>query len=149
VVVVHPTSPSPHLLTQKKERKKGKKRKNCLRLQDTGGVIRFLFGACSNKKMNLKNLFMPLIPPRLQQRLAEANRFQVGSGNAGSLTGKLRELVDAAIRRRENISCVEETRWAGQKAKEVENTCFKLWYSRSVDTTSSVGVLTIRASKRE
>ena len=35
--------------------------------------------------------------------------------------GKLRELVDAAIRRRVNILCVQETKWKGQKAKEVED----------------------------
>jgi hypothetical protein len=57
--------------------------------------------------------------------------------------------VDAAIRRSENISCVEETRWAGQKAKEVENTGFKLWYSMSVDTTNSVGVLIHKSLERE
>ena len=42
--------------------------------------------------------------------------------------GKLRELVDVAIRRRVNILCVQETKWKGQKAKEVEDTSFKLWY---------------------
>ena len=59
---------------------------------------------------------------RRARKLAEANRLRVGSWNVGSLTGKLRELMDAAIRRRVNILCVQETRWAGQKAREVENT---------------------------
>jgi exonuclease III len=54
---------------------------------------------------------------------------RLGSWNVGSLTGKLRELVDTAIRRRVNILCVQETKWTGQKAKEVENTSFKLWYT--------------------
>ena len=43
---------------------------------------------------------------RRARKLAEANRLRVGSWNVGSLTGKLRELVDAAIRRRVNILCV-------------------------------------------
>ena len=46
--------------------------------------------------------------------------------NVGSLTGKLKELVDTATRRRVNILYVQETKWKGQKAKEVDNTGFKL-----------------------
>jgi exonuclease III len=44
------------------------------------------------------------------------------------LTGKLRELVETT-RRRVNLLCVQETKWKGQKAKEVDNTDFKLWYT--------------------
>ena len=69
--------------------------------------------------------------PRLVRRvrkLAEPTRICIGSCNVGSLTGKLRGLVDAAIRRRVNIICVQETKWKGQKAKKVEDTGFKLWY---------------------
>jgi exonuclease III len=40
--------------------------------------------------------------------------------------GKLREIVNTMIRRRVNILCVQETKWKGQKAKEVEDTGFKL-----------------------
>jgi exonuclease III len=53
----------------------------------------------------------------------------LGSWNVGSLTDKLRELVDTAIRRCMNILCVQETKWTDQKVKEVENTDFKLWYT--------------------
>ena len=61
---------------------------------------------------------------RRVRKLVEPTRIRLGSWNVGSLTGKLRELVDTAIRRRVNILCVEETN--GQKAKEVDNTGFKL-----------------------
>ena len=73
--------------------------------------------------------------------------MRVGSWNVGSLTGKLRELVDAAIRRRVNILCVQETRWAGQKVREVENIGFKLWYSGSAGTRNGVGVLIDKSLK--
>jgi hypothetical protein len=39
------------------------------------------------------------------RKLVEPTRIRVGSWNVGSLTGKLRELVDAASRRRVNILC--------------------------------------------
>jgi hypothetical protein len=42
--------------------------------------------------------------------LVGESRICLGSWNVGSLTGKLRELVDTAIRRRVNILCVHETK---------------------------------------
>ena len=65
---------------------------------------------------------------RRVRKLAEPTRIRIGSWNVGSLTGKLRELVDVEIRRRVNILCVQETKWKGQKADEVEGIEFKLWY---------------------
>ena len=47
---------------------------------------------------------------RWVRKLAEPTRIRIGSWNVGSLTGKLRGLVDAAIRRRVNILCVQETK---------------------------------------
>ena len=55
--------------------------------------------------------------------------------------GRLRELVGSAIRRRVNILCVQETKWKGQKAKEVEDTGFKLWYTGTTTNRNGVGVL--------
>jgi hypothetical protein len=56
------------------------------------------------------------------RKLVELSRIHVGIRKVGSLTGKLRELVDAVSGRRVNILCVQEVKWKGQKAKEVENT---------------------------
>lgn len=78
---------------------------------------------------------------RRVRKLAEEIRIRLGSWNVGSLTGKLRELVDTAIRRRVNILCVQETKWTGQKAKEVENTGFKLWYTGTERNRNGVGIL--------
>jgi hypothetical protein len=50
---------------------------------------------------------------RRVRKLAEPTRIRLGSWNLGSLTGKLRELVNVAIRRRVNILCVQETKWKG------------------------------------
>jgi hypothetical protein len=60
------------------------------------------------------------------RKLVGESRIRLGSWNVGYLTGKLRELVDTTIRRRMNILCVQDTKWTDQKAKEVENTGFKL-----------------------
>jgi hypothetical protein len=71
------------------------------------------------------------------RKLTEPIRIRLGSWNVGSLTGKLRELVDAAIRRRVNILCVQEIIWKGQKTKEVEDTGFKLWLCWTKEILSS------------
>ncbi|PVH62789.1 hypothetical protein PAHAL_3G403200 [Panicum hallii] len=84
---------------------------------------------------------------RRVRKLAEPIRFRLGSWNVGSLTGKLRELVDVAIRRRVNILCVQETKWKGQKAKEVEGSGFKLWYTGTTSGRNGVGILIDKSLK--
>ncbi|PWZ33919.1 hypothetical protein Zm00014a_015628 [Zea mays] len=60
--------------------------------------------------------------------------------------GKLRGLVDATSRRRVNILCVQETKWKGQRVKEVENTSL-LWYSGSVVDKNGLGILIDKSLK--
>jgi hypothetical protein len=45
---------------------------------------------------------------RRVRKLAEPSRVRIGIWNVGSLTGKLREIVDTMIRRCVNILCVQE-----------------------------------------
>jgi hypothetical protein len=76
------------------------------------------------------NFFLFLIRRvREIKKLVGESKIHLDSWNVGFLIDKLRELVDIAIRRRVNILCVQETKWMCQKAKEVENTDFKLWYT--------------------
>ena len=75
------------------------------------------------------------------RKLAGEFRIRVGSWNVGSLTGKLRELVNVTVRKRVNIMCVQETKWTGKKANEVENTDFKLWYTGTERNKNCVGIL--------
>ena len=43
----------------------------------------------------------------------------VGSLNVGSMTGRSREVADVMKRRKINILCVQETRWRGNKARDL------------------------------
>jgi exonuclease III len=61
--------------------------------------------------------------------------------------GKLREIVDTMIRRRVNILCVQEIKWKGQKAKEVKDTGFKLWYTENMSTNNGVGIVLDKSLK--
>jgi hypothetical protein len=84
---------------------------------------------------------------RRVRKLAEPNRLRVGTWNVGSFTGKLREIVDTMIMRRVNILCVQETKWKGQKAKEVEDTGFKLWYTCTTANKNGVGIVLDKSLK--
>jgi exonuclease III len=45
------------------------------------------------------------------------------------------------IKRRVNILCIQETKWKGQKAKEVEDITFKLWYTGTTSTKNGVAIV--------
>jgi len=60
--------------------------------------------------------------------------------NAGSLSGKSMELVDLMERRRINILCVQETKWKGEKAKEIGNG-YKLFYYGTNNRRNGVGII--------
>jgi hypothetical protein len=47
---------------------------------------------------------------RRVRKLAEPSRVRIDTWNVGSLTGKLREVVNTMIRRCVNIICVQETK---------------------------------------
>jgi exonuclease III len=46
-----------------------------------------------------------------------------------------------------NILCVQETKLKGQKAKEVEDTGFKLWYTENTSTKNGVGIVLDKSLK--
>ncbi|XP_019254682.1 PREDICTED: uncharacterized protein LOC109233302, partial [Nicotiana attenuata] len=67
-----------------------------------------------------------------------ACRLRIGSWNIGMLTGKSIELAKIQ-KRKVNIACVQETRWAGSKARNAGG--YKLWYSGVVRGKNGVGIL--------
>jgi exonuclease III len=61
--------------------------------------------------------------------------------------GKLQEVVDTMIRWCVNILYIQEMKWNGQKAKEVEDTDFKLWYTGNTSTKNGVGIVLDKSLK--
>jgi exonuclease III len=51
------------------------------------------------------------------------------------------------IRRCVNILYVQETKWKGQKVKEVEDTGFKLWYTGTTTNKNGVGIVLDKSLK--
>jgi hypothetical protein len=78
-------------------------------LSEQGSGRRFLSGALhrlSGVVLNEQGSSHLTRRVRGVRKLVVPTRILLGSWNVGSLTGKLRELVDTAIRRRVNILCV-------------------------------------------
>jgi exonuclease III len=51
------------------------------------------------------------------------------------------------IRRRVNILCVQETKWKGQKTKEVKDTGFKFWYTGTTANKNEVDIVLDKSLK--
>jgi hypothetical protein len=81
------------------------------------------------------------------RKLAEPSRVRVGIWNVGSFMGKLREAVNTMVRRCVNILYVQKTKWKGQKAYEMEDTDFKLWYTVNTSTKNDVGIVLDKSLK--
>ena len=54
--------------------------------------------------------------------------LRIASLNIGTMTGKSRELADLMKTQRIDVMCLQETRWGGNKARELGDGC-KLFYS--------------------
>ena len=68
-------------------------------------------------------------------------KLRLASLNIESLIGKGIELVDTLIRRRVNIACLQETKWVGSKAKELENSGYKIYYTGLDRRRNGVGIV--------
>ena len=65
--------------------------------------------------------------------------MRLASWNTGSLTDKSIELVKTLHKHKVSIACIQETKWLGTKAKEIDG--YKLWYSGFKRTANGVGIL--------
>jgi len=60
------------------------------------------------------------------KKLAHEHRIRLASWNIDSLTDRLAEFIDAMIRRKISILCVQETKWVGKKTRIIEFWSYKL-----------------------
>jgi len=52
-------------------------------------------------------------------------------------------------RRRINFMCLQETKWVGKKAKELDSSGFKLWYTDEVRSRNGVGIIVDKEWKKD
>jgi len=63
----------------------------------------------------------------------------LASWNIERFTVKSIELVKALHRHKVSVACIQETKWVGAKAKEIDG--YKLWYSGFKRAINGVGIL--------
>lgn len=66
-------------------------------------------------------------------KLVHESRIHFGSWNIDTFNGNSMEIVDIMVMRNINFMCLEETKWTGEKAKHLDNSGFKLWYTGKLD----------------
>ncbi|XP_047989245.1 craniofacial development protein 2-like [Leguminivora glycinivorella] len=83
-----------------------------------------------------------------RKKLVREVRLRIASWNVGTMTGRGRELADVLERRRINVACLQETKWKGQKAREI-GAGYKFYYCGSDGKRNGVGVVLDRELKNK
>ncbi|KAL5166906.1 Craniofacial development protein 2 [Glycine soja] len=83
------------------------------------------------------------------KKLVHDRRIRFGTWNIGTLTGKSMEIVDVMVRRKINFMCLQETKWTGEKAKELDSSGFKLWYTGKIRSRNGVGIIVDKEWKKD
>ncbi|KAH1262945.1 Phosphoinositide phospholipase C 6 [Glycine max] len=83
------------------------------------------------------------------KKLVHDRMIRFGTWNIGTLTGKSMEIVDVMVRRKINFMCLQETKWTGEKAKELDNSGFKLWYTGKIRSRNGVGIIVDKEWKKD
>lgn len=50
-------------------------------------------------------------------------------------------MVGIIIRRRTNVTCLQETNWTGEKSREIENIGNRLWFTWKEEHRNWVGII--------
>ncbi|VDP16557.1 unnamed protein product [Heligmosomoides polygyrus] len=80
------------------------------------------------------------------ERLRLKRLVRLGTLNVGTLTGRSREVADLMRRRRVQVLCLQETRWKGEKAKEIGEGV-KLYYNGEDTKRNGVGIAVAESLK--
>ena len=75
-----------------------------------------------------------------KRRMGRKMEVNVGTLNVGTMTGKGRDLADMMVKRKVDILCVQETRWKGNKARNIGDGC-KIFYHGEDGRINGVGVI--------
>ena len=68
-------------------------------------------------------------------------KIRASTLNVGSLTGRSRELADLMDRRKVNTLWIQETRWKGNRLKELREGCKLIYSGANPDSRNGVGII--------
>jgi len=78
---------------------------------------------------------------KIGQVRGKGSKMRFGTWNVGTLTGRSAEVVEVMKRRRIHVMCLEETKWIGEKARELTPWGYKLWYTGRIRGRNGVGIV--------
>ena len=76
-------------------------------------------------------------------------RVRVGTLKVGTMTGRGRELADLMERRKVGVLCVQETRWKGNKTKELGGGCRLIRSGANEQGRNGVGIVLSKYLKED
>ena len=79
----------------------------------------------------------------------QASSGESSSLNVGTMTGRGRELADLMERRKVGVLCVQETRWKGDKAKELGGVCKLIRSGANKQGRNGVGIVLSKDLKED
>ncbi|XP_045458566.1 craniofacial development protein 2-like [Melitaea cinxia] len=83
-----------------------------------------------------------------RKRRVQEVSLRIASWNVGTMTGRGRALADVLERRRINIACLQETKWKGQRAREI-GAGYKFYYCGCDGKRNGVGIVLDRELKNK
>ena len=90
------------------------------------------------------------LPHRERMRLKKrARELRVGTLNVGTMTGRSLAIADLMKTRRVNILCVQETRWMGNKARELGEGYKLIYGGANKEGRNGVGIILSSEMKKE
>ena len=78
---------------------------------------------------------------KIGQVRGKGSKMRFGTWNVGTLTGRSAEVVEVMKRRRIHVMCLQETKWIGEKARELTPWGYKLWYTGRIRGRNGVGIV--------
>ena len=81
------------------------------------------------------------------KKLAKNFKIRLATWNIRSLTDKTMELADVMSRREITIACFQETKWVGEKVREIENSGHKFYYTEKDRQKNGVGIIVFKHLK--
>ena len=66
-------------------------------------------------------------------------RIRFSTWNIGTLKGKAWEVIGVMRYRKINILCLQETKWVGEKSKDIDG--YKFWYTDKVSNRNGVSII--------
>ena len=95
--------------------------------------------------MDTHNHFCNMLSPDILQEKGYINKqvneskIRFTTWNIGTLRDKTWEVIGVMRDRKINILCVQESKWVGEKTKDING--YKLWYTGEVSHRNGVGII--------